>query len=99
MMAPVAAGFIRSLHVHGAKHTGITMTRDQASKFEFAWICEAPDYLVRFLRGPGRPNRQFLELWKMPAGFEAVSRANPWLFAGSGIGTKYLSIGRHCVGA
>jgi hypothetical protein len=42
---------------------------------------------------PGRPNRQFLELWKMPGGFEAVS-----LLAGPGIGTKYLSIGRHCVG-
>src|SRR5690242_6026377 len=41
---------------------------------------------------PGRPNRQFLELWKMPRGFEAVSRAN--LFAGPGIGTKYLSIRR-----
>jgi hypothetical protein len=24
--------------------------------------------------------------------------SNPWLFAGPGIGTKYLSFGRHCVG-
>jgi hypothetical protein len=48
---------------------------------------------------PGRPNRQFLELWKMPGGFEAVSRANPWLFAGPGIGTKYLSIRRHALAA
>jgi hypothetical protein len=31
-------------------------------------------------------------------GLEAVSRANSWLFAGPGIGTNYLSIGRHCVG-
>ena len=34
----------------------------------------------------------------MAGGFEAVSRANPWLFAGPGIGIKYLSAGTHCVG-
>jgi hypothetical protein len=30
---------------------------------------------------------------EMPGGLEAVSRANPWLFAGPGIGIKYLRIG------
>jgi hypothetical protein len=28
---------------------------------------------------PGRPNRQFLELWKMPGGFEAVLLGAPAL--------------------
>ena len=31
-------------------------------------------------------------------GVEPASRANHWLFAGPGIGIKYLSVGRHCVG-
>src|SRR2546430_412515 len=33
-----------------ARHTGITMTRDQTSKLELACLCEVPDNLVRLLR-------------------------------------------------
>src|SRR5262245_41932584 len=71
----------------GTKNMSIGMRRREA----------AAKFNGRLGKYPGRPNRQFLQLWKMPGGFEAVSRANPWLFAGPGIGIKYLSIGRRCV--
>src|SRR5690349_8486287 len=37
----------------------------------------------------GREALNLASFCRMPGGFDAVSRANPWLFAGPGIGIKY----------